>query len=250
MGESLRPAAWFSIFIFLLLITHAGARTGGYVVEPVSMESVTAGPHDPVPLSFFELSPRVMAIAIALSFFPALQIPLDLVFLLKLFAWLGYRRVSETAFLRNGNRRRIYETICTDPGINYPDLVRLTGIKRGPLRYHLLVLSAARKIIGIDDLKSTCFFRNSGEFSLLEKHLICHMRNAMSRQILDIIVEFPDCTRHEIGGKIGISDSSVSWYMNRFIRSAVVTPEKRGREVHYSLTREAADAIRTLSPLY
>ena len=235
------------LFIFFLVSAQAvSGNTGGYDVVPVSPDTLTGIPHDPVPISFFELSPRVMAIGIILSFFPLLLFPVELIFFLKIFSVLGYRRIAGDPVFRNGNRATIHTVIREHPGITFPDLSRLTGIKRAAVRYHLAVLSVREKITRIHCLNMTCYFENNGQFSDFEKQMIIHLRNRTARTILEMLVISPGISRRDIAEKIGIAGSSVTWYTDRLSCGGIITVTKVGRDTCYAPTYEAQEFLRNV----
>ena len=65
-----------------------------------------------------------MAIALALSFFPLLVFPIELIFVLKVFAFLGYRKISPCAIFDNHNRQKIYDAVRVNPAILFSELSR------------------------------------------------------------------------------------------------------------------------------
>ena len=147
MEISLVRAVALFFSIFLVAVPFAAANTGGYSATPALAGAVTDHPQDPVPVSFWDLTVREMLLAVALSFCPVLVFPVEIFFFLKLISVLGYRKVEQNAVLYNQNRHKIYETITANPGVKFNALERLTGIKQGTLKYHLLVLGMKRKIV-------------------------------------------------------------------------------------------------------
>jgi predicted transcriptional regulator len=244
-----QPACIMLSFL-LCMAPVAVADNGGYVVHAASADDLSGTPQDPVPVSFWELSPRVMMIAITLSFFPLLLFPVELLFMLKIFAWLGYRKISRNAVLENQNRLIIFEAIREHPGINYHDLYRMTGIKPGVLRYHLAILGIHAKIIHITRLHATGYFENSGKFTEFEKRMIKHLQNTTARRVIEIIMTSPNISRRDIAEMIGIAGPSVTWHTNRLFRGGIIMVRKNGRDASYALSREAAVFFRTFYQNY
>jgi predicted transcriptional regulator len=246
MARCLKRSVAVLLFFSLVSVLIVSGNTGGYDVVPVSPDTLSGTPHDPVPVSFWELSPRVMAIGIVLSFFPLLLFPIELIYLLKIFAWLGYRRVSCDPVFQNKNRVRIYTVIREHPVINFPALSRITKIKRTTIRYHLVILSHHGKITGLHSLNTTCYFENNGQFSGFEKQMICQLENGIARNIVEILVTSPGISRRNLVEKIGIAGSSVTWYTNHLSRGGIITVTKKGRDACYTLTKEAKEFFRTV----
>ena len=145
------------------------ASYGGYSVAPGEADAAQGQPQDPEPISFFDLSLREMLVAVALSFSPVLVYPVELFFSLKLFAALGYRKVGQNAILWNRNRREIFASIAANPGVRFTALERLTGIKEGTLKYHLLILETKRRIVSFGSGRSLRYFENNGRYNETRK---------------------------------------------------------------------------------
>lgn len=250
MARCLKRSVGILLFFSLVSVLIVSGNTGGYEVVSISPDTLSGTPHDPVPVSFWDLSPRVMAIGIALSFFPLLLFPIEFIFLLKILCCLGYRKVSCDPVFRNKNRARIYTVIREHPGINFPALSRITRIKRPTTRYHLAVLSCHRKITGVHNHNTTCYFENNGQFSGFEKQMISQLENNIARTIVETLATCPGISRRNLVEKIGIAGSSVTWYTNHLSRGGIITVRKNGRDASYTLTNEAKEFFRTANRDY
>jgi len=236
--RQLRLAA-FLVFIFIFLIPEISADTGGYTVVAISPDEISGTFHDPVPITFWDLTPREMAIALALSFFPMMTIPVEIFFTMKIFAWLGYRKISKDAFLYNTNRRVIFETIRDYPGISLSKLSQITEIKNATLQYHLKILGLKGKIIRVEYQNTINYFENSGKYTAFEKNIFRHLQNPTTRKILAILIAFPGNSRGDIASKIGTSGPTVTWHAHRLSHDGIITQNKNGRSVQYVLSEES-----------
>ena len=151
------------------------------------------------------------------------------------------------AILCNENRRVIFEAIRSNPGIYFNELSRVTGINRGTLKYHLVVLKLNGKITTLGISGSVWYFENSGYYSQLEKILFRHLQESTSRKILEILSSKPHLSQKETAEKIGISEPSVFWHMGTLKHEGIVTIQRSGRHVRYNLT---TDAERILQKYY
>lgn len=239
MAKGMMRLLVFSLSFFMLMVPVAFGDTGDYDVWPVDPDTISGTPHDPVPITFWQLSPRTMTIAVALSFFPLLVFPIEILYTLKILAWLGYRNISKNAIFQNKNRLMIYELIKANPGIDYCTLSRMVGLKRGTMRYHLAVLALKGKTIEINYLNSTSYFENTGKFNEFERKMFNQLQNDTTRKIMSILITSPNVSRKDLGERIGIAGPSISWHTNRLSQSNIISVEKSGRGVHYNLTNEA-----------
>lgn len=223
-----------------MILDPPAVSASHYVVEPVhTPDQITSPPIEPVPITFWGLSLREMAVFLALMVSPILVLPVELFFALKVFAVLGYRKVEQTAILHNYNRRLIYETIKTNPGLTLTALSHITAIKYGPLKYHLAVLKLKRKILTFGMGRSHRYFENCGKYSDFEKLLIKHLTEETTKRILELLLRASPVSQQEIAGELGISAPSVFWHMKILEREKIVALQKCGRSVLYELTENA-----------
>ena len=110
--------------------------------------TVTPGiSHDPLATTLGSFTPRYGACG-CLIICPGPRNPVELFFsFLKMVIFLGYGKSCGMPSRINRNRQKIYDCITANPGVKFNALERLTGIKEGTLKYHLLLLVAKRKVI-------------------------------------------------------------------------------------------------------
>ncbi|MFA4850689.1 MAG: winged helix-turn-helix transcriptional regulator [Methanoregula sp.] len=227
--------AAIAFFLFILFVPITVTATGGYDVTTGPHDRVPGTSHDPVAMSFWDLSPRVMALAVVLSFAPVFVSPVELFFSLKLTVALGYRKVEQYAVRYNEKRQKIFDCITANPGVKFHALERQTGIKEGPLKYHLLILGAKRRIVSFGTGRSVRYFENNGRYSELEKRVFLHLQDPTTRRILEILATSPEVSRKDIAGIMGIAGPSISWHTKRLSGDGIITTTKNGRAVRYTL---------------
>ena len=231
---------WYSVIV-PSVVPFATANTGGYSATPVLNGALPGPLQDPVPISFWDLTLREMVLATTLSFCPILVYPVELFFFLKMMTVFGYRRVERTAVSYNEKRQRIYDSIVANPAANFNTLKRLTGLKPGTLKYHLLFLEMKQRIISFGSGRTLRYFENTGRYSELEKKVIRHLQNATTRKILDILTALPEVSRKDIAKIVGIAGPSITWHTNRLSRDRIITIKKNGKYIHYTLCREVVE---------
>ncbi|MEN6442357.1 MAG: winged helix-turn-helix transcriptional regulator [Methanoregula sp.] len=237
----------FVIFTVVLCCICSPVIASGYDVQPAYGHTPEPIQDSSVPSSFWDQSGRIMTLHFVLLVSPLLLFPVELLFALKVFTVLGYRKIEKSAILYNENRRVIFEAIRSNPGIYFNELSRVTGINRGTLKYHLVVLKIKGKITKLGTTGSIRYFENSGCYSDLEKTLFRHLQETTSRKFLEIVSLKPHIYQKEIAEKIGISEPSVFWHMVTLEREGIVTTQRSGRHVRYELT---TDAERILKKYY
>jgi predicted transcriptional regulator len=150
----------------------------------------------------------------------------------------GIRQIASHNVLNNESRKRILDLIHMNPGIDPTEISSLTGLNKQTLRYHLGILTSFHKIEVV--LEGGCFhyFKNCGATSALERKIAIHMRNAPTRNIVEIIGKRPGINQVEIAGLLKVTPPTVVWYIRKLIRDGLVLEERQGKTVHYDLSTE------------
>lgn len=215
-------------FIYLVYIPLFGARSGG----------------TPVP-EWQVMTPSLYIYHLVSQVSPELARFIQVIFFwgVGLGIFLGFRVLSEKNVLESSVRSRIFDAICTDPGISFNALCERTGINRGTLRYHIAVLITTRKIISIRDGVFSRYLPKRCEISECDKMVACRFQGGSDRAILSCLYRNNHQSQHEISQAIGVSPSVVSWRVQRLCQEGIVTIKRQGRVTLIGLTGEAADAI-------
>ena len=219
--------------LFLACIPSVQAE--GYTVQPAYGLEPGHVQDTSREVPFSELAPRAMIIFLALSFSPLLVYPVEFFLWVKLFVYLGYRKVEQYAVSYNKNRQVIYEMIIAHPGIRFHALERMTGMKEGTLKYHLRILGAKRRIVSVSIGYSTRYFENNGRYSELEKKAYLHLQNPTTRRILEILSASPGVSRKDLAAILGIAGPSISWHTKRLCCDGIITTQKHGKAIRYTL---------------
>jgi Uncharacterized protein conserved in archaea len=237
------------LLVLFFAVPMSGLTNHGYVVEPATVADIAnSTPLETVQVSFWELTPRDMLTVVALSLSPLLLYPLELFFFVKMFAYLGYRKISAASVLTNSTRSRIYHAIVANPGIFFNELVRQTGVARSTLRYHIALLKMTGKITTAKTGSDTRYFENSGKFSGTEQKILSLLHNGRDRLICEYLIQNPSTTRADLEKVLGISGAAVTWHTNRLRDAGVLEIKKAGRTVAYSIAPDAVRALHTYYP--
>ena len=232
----------FILILFVVyLIGPATAAPGGYIVKPAPDSDPDEERHEFTPISFWELSPRAMLIGIALSVSPALISPVEFLFALKIWMYLGFRKIAKHNVLDNTVRSEIFEHICNNPGITAPALARECTIGRGAQRHHLKILQREHKIILVKKKGQTAYFENNGKYEGFQQTILMQLRSDTVRQIYEILILHPNATRKEVARDLGISGPAVTWQMERLCADGAVSATKYGKYVCYLLNPQAKE---------
>lgn len=228
--------------IYLVFIVSLGipfpAAADGYVVQPATSDMITGPSQELTPVSLWEHPPRVLAIYLALFLSPLLVYPIELVFLLKVFGYLGYRRIAKRNVLDNPSRNTVYEYIRKSPGTDFSEISRGTGVPANSLRYHLAVLKFMNKVTLLQNSRNARYYENSGGYPVMEQKVLKYLHGEQTRLLLRLIRENPNLTRVQLEIAMGISGAGINWHMNRLSEDGILSIKKEGRIARYEISND------------
>lgn len=240
---------FFKILILLLLFLFFSIPAGvcdfhpGYSVEP-AMQGMDSGmPLDTVPVNSEQVPAGIMLIFLVIPISSLTGFPVELVLIIKLYTYLGYRKISQTTLFCNQSRNRIFSCIQENPGISYNDLVQRSKINRGTLRYHLKILCLMQRVTVSSGPGNHRYYENTGTFSGPEKTILKVLRNRTDSYILRLICRKPDLTRYEIAHELNLSASTVSWRMKRLADDNIIRIGKSGKRAVYRINSECQQIL-------
>ncbi|NLV26624.1 MAG: winged helix-turn-helix transcriptional regulator [Methanomicrobiales archaeon] len=146
----------------------------------------------------------------------------------------GYRRINTKNILEHETRKKIYDLVCQNPGINLSRLSELSECNESTLRYHLDQISQKKYITRYDNGRSSHFFEKRIGFSPEEQQFLSSLSSGQSGKILHLIHNDPGITRNELAQKLGIASSTATRTVQHLTLNGLVVLEKSGRVTrHY-----------------
>jgi predicted transcriptional regulator len=242
-------AAFLLLFNFSSLVPVM-AGPGGYTVEPANPDMIREDLDESVQVEWWQVPPQILIISWILMICPFLAFPVELLFFIKMFAYLGYRKIAQKNVLDNPSRDSIYNFIRKTPGTDLSEIARETGVSRNSLRYHLAILKLMNKVTVLNTSRNTRYFENSGRYPVMEKKVLKYLHNKPTRILLQHLTENPGLTRGQLETAVGISGAGVNWQMNRLSDDGLLTIKKTGRTARYELTAEAIPYLEKYLPHY
>ena len=230
----MRPAVALVVAVVLILAAVLPVPvSGGIVVRPGGdlQPPPSAVGTKPVEIPVWELPAGILLLVIAES-------AAGLLFAVKFWAALGYRRVEKGNVLLHETRRWILSCIRENPGIHFHALARRTGIRLSTLRHHIGILLRTGTIAATSGNHRIRYFENCGTSSKTERLLLGHLRNETARGILTAIAEVPGIGRNGIARRLGITGAAVTWHIRRLEQDGIVYRVKTEKTVRYVIPAE------------
>ncbi|MDD4138457.1 MAG: winged helix-turn-helix transcriptional regulator, partial [Methanoregula sp.] len=155
----------------------------------------------------------------------------------------GIRRIYPKNVLDHPERAAIHALIVARPGIDSTGIASEMGMNRETLRYHLGMLESAVKIVVMRDRGIVRYYENHGRYTLLERKVLQHLWNPTGKAMLAVIAARPGITQSGIAANLGITASTVRWYMHRFRADGIVSEEHAGRYTRYTTVPEVSRLV-------
>jgi predicted transcriptional regulator len=124
-------------------------------------------------------------------------------------------------------RQRILAAIQADPGVHFGSLRRTMGISSGTLDYHLAILLRRGDVFDLHRDGYRCFFTKGTKGFFLDA--ILAMKAAGARQITVALEGGAAMSATELGGKTGLALSTVSYHVQRMVRTGLLQEVITGR---------------------
>jgi DNA-binding transcriptional ArsR family regulator len=150
----------------------------------------------------------------------------------------------------NSTRTQIYDFIKANPGVNFRGICNQLGLSIGLAQFHLGVLTKAGLVSFIRDGKYKRLFI-AKRFSKKQMRIIAVLRHETAGAILRTILERKQVSHNELTHELSITSQGLTWHINRLEKNHLVTENKDGKKLLYSLDQastlvlvEMADLIK------
>ncbi len=226
-------------FLFIFNIT-AHAENAGYVVEPHypqnNMLIDTSGADSTI--SFWEL-PLWIQIAYISGIF---------ISLLGMFKIIPVVLGRIKDLLKNQSRQGIIKYVLNNPGCTIAEISEQLKINRGSVKYHIIKLEFAGKLIMMKMGKFSRLFQNSGAFKGNEQVVAAHLKNDTSRLLLEAILENPGITNQELAEKFHLAKSTIHWHIQQFCKDNILIFKQERKYRQYFINADSEMALLRFMP--
>ncbi|MCA1813640.1 MAG: winged helix-turn-helix transcriptional regulator [Halobacteriales archaeon] len=138
--------------------------------------------------------------------------------------WALYRRLTTPDALIHPLREDMLSRIRAHPGIHESQLAREMGLRHTHVQYHLRVLRQSRIVEERRFGGLKCLFE-VGKLSEAEKGHAMNLRGRGPEVLQGIVVE-PGITQRDLARKLGMSESSVKWHLDRLTQAGMVRTDR------------------------
>ncbi|WP_221057196.1 winged helix-turn-helix transcriptional regulator [Methanoculleus chikugoensis] len=242
-GELLRLLSLTFLLSMLLLVSVGSAAE--YTILPSNnigrepgtpLAGETVQEIDPIPLWLFLLLCIVPQLATA---------PIETLLPLKAVGYLGYKRISRKNVLDSPRRLEILSFIKANPGLHFRKLLKEMSLTRGTLGYHLERLQSAGLLRAVKRRGRIHYFAAGSPYSAEKETLIITMNNDARQGIITQIFLNGGAHTEELAEESSLSKATVYTHVKYLERQGIVTSEREGRYVRYTLIDNYARMLMT-----
>ncbi|WP_137285749.1 winged helix-turn-helix transcriptional regulator [Halorussus salinisoli] len=133
------------------------------------------------------------------------------------------------------SRREIYGLVEENPGTHFRHLLEQLDYAQGTLQYNLRQLIDDGLVESSDDGKYTRYYP-AGEFSESDQIVMNALRRKYSRHIIAHLLADGPLTTSDLSDRLEKSNSTISWHLSKLTDADLVTKERDGVAVYYTLT--------------
>ncbi|MFB6130027.1 MAG: winged helix-turn-helix transcriptional regulator [Salinigranum sp.] len=132
------------------------------------------------------------------------------------------------------SRRRIYALVEDNPGIHFRGILDRVDYAQGTLQYHLKHLADDGLVEVSEDGKFTRYYPTD-EFTEADQTVMNALRRTYSRRIIAHLLSDGPLTTSDLSDRLDKSSSTISWHLSKLDEAGLLTRERDGVSVYYSL---------------
>ncbi len=137
-----------------------------------------------------------------------------------------YTKIKREKVMDHFIRGRIYEFICSNPGVNYSSIKEQFKLTNGTVTYHLSMLERQEFIRAKQDGIYKRYFSNNGGPAVSDVQPM-----SLQLSIAKAIREEPGMTQKEIATRLGSSKQLVSYHLRNMKKDGLLDTHRDGRSV-------------------
>ncbi|HKZ48610.1 MAG TPA: winged helix-turn-helix transcriptional regulator [Thermoplasmata archaeon] len=149
-----------------------------------------------------------------------------------------YTRLKREEILDHETRGMIRGYVLANPGDHFNAIKETLELNNGTLAYHLNVLEKEGIIRSVKDGKFRRFFPS--EMKIPHNG---ELPTKVQRLILEMVLETPAIAQKEISRVLGLSQSTVSYHLDRLRELGLVRAERRGMQLCYFVLPDGIEIV-------
>lgn len=133
----------------------------------------------------------------------------------RFFLWaVLFTRIAPQRVLEHERRRLIVDAIRANAGLSVQELIRVVGLARGIVSFHLAILVQSETVVRRRFGRSTALYLR-GTLGTREQGLVKELRRPAAQRLLQALTLTPGASQQELARTLGVSQSHVSKTLRR-----------------------------------
>ncbi|MHB8633665.1 MAG: winged helix-turn-helix transcriptional regulator [Thermoplasmatota archaeon] len=157
-----------------------------------------------------------------------------------------FSRISGDQLLDNPHRARVYEAVCTDPGLSIVSLRGRCGISWTTAVHHLRRLEQGGLVVSVREGGFRRYFAGRSE-EARQCRPIAALARPGTRRVADVVAQSPGLNQKELCRLLGIANPAASKQLARLNRLGLVEVQREGRQRRYWPTPHLGEMQQLLS---
>lgn len=143
--------------------------------------------------------------------------------------------ITEKDILNLTKRKKIYTLLLKNPGLYLREISRKLNIPKTTTNYHLRYLERKNLIKSEIKGKYTRYYAGN-DIGLIEKNILKHLRNDISRRILFLTFIYNEMYVEEIGMALDIPITTVIYHLKKLRKCELLSSYRYKRRITYFIT--------------
>ncbi|MBI2078086.1 MAG: winged helix-turn-helix transcriptional regulator [Euryarchaeota archaeon] len=144
----------------------------------------------------------------------------------------GYAKLHRDQLLNNKVRDALVQAIRLEPGVDPPQLQKLTGAAWSTVIYHLGVLEKNKLVSSLIDGRHRRYFP-ADSVNAGDRTGMAVLKNLRAKALFEILNDEPGLDRETLARRLGISRPGTYWHLGRLERVGLVGRDKDGRKARF-----------------
>lgn len=134
-------------------------------------------------------------------------------------------------------RSRIAETVRTNPGLHFSEIVDHLDLAPGQVQYHVRRLTSAEVLVPASVEGRTHYFPPT--YSAWERQALALLRRETAGDVVALLLEVDRARPETVADELDIARSTLEWQLDRLVDADLVAKRRDGRRVFLEPKRPA-----------
>lgn len=126
-------------------------------------------------------------------------------------------------------RSRIAETVRTNPGLHFSEIVDHLDLAPGQVQYHVRRLADSGDVVADSLGGRTHYFPPS--YAAWERRALALLRRETAGDVVALLLEAERARPETVAEELGIARSTLEWQLDRLVAADLVAKRRDGRRV-------------------